>query len=66
MRLMSDLLPALIAARERVLKSVDPRWHAEHAVCFVMATRGYSGEPQRGTEISDLTAALEGCLVFLW
>jgi phosphoribosylamine-glycine ligase len=64
MRLMSDLLPALIAARERVLKSVDLRWHAEHALCVVMATRGYSGEPQPGTEISDLTVALEGCLVF--
>jgi phosphoribosylamine---glycine ligase len=66
MRLMSDLLPALIAARERVLKSVDLRWHAEHAVCVVMAARGCSGEPQRGTEISDLTAALEGCLAFSW
>jgi phosphoribosylamine---glycine ligase len=64
MRLMSGLLPALIAARERVLKSVDLRWHPEHAVCVVMAARGYSGEP--GTEISDLTAASEGCLVFLW
>jgi phosphoribosylamine---glycine ligase len=66
MRLMSDLRLALIAARERVLKSVDLRRHAEHAVCVVMAARGYSGEPQRGTEMSDLTATLEGCLVFLW
>jgi len=31
-RLMSDLFPALIAARDGVLKSVDLRWHAEHAV----------------------------------
>ena len=43
MRLMSDLLPALIAARDGVLKSVDLRWHAEHALCVVMAAKGYPG-----------------------
>jgi phosphoribosylamine--glycine ligase len=57
MRLMSDLLPALIAARDGVLKSVDLRWHAEHAVCVVMAARGYPDEPLRGTEIRGLAAA---------
>ena len=31
-RLMSDLLPALIAAHDGVLKSVYRRWRAEHAV----------------------------------
>jgi phosphoribosylamine--glycine ligase len=57
MRLMSDLLPALIAARDGVLKSVDLRWHAENAVCVVMAARGYPDEPLRGTEIRGLAAA---------
>jgi phosphoribosylamine---glycine ligase len=57
MRLMSDLLPALIATRDGVLKSVDLRWHAEHAVCVVMAARGYPDEPLRASEIRDLTAA---------
>ena len=57
MRLMSDLLPALIAARDGVLKSVDLRWHAEHALCVVMATRGYPDEPERGSEIRGLDAA---------
>src|SRR6516162_1629785 len=57
MRLMSDLLPALIAARDGVLKSVDLRWHAANAVCVVMAARGYPDEPLRGTEIRGLAAA---------
>jgi phosphoribosylamine---glycine ligase len=57
MRLMSDLLPALIAARDGVLKSVDLRWHPEHAVCVVMAASGYPEEPLRGTEIRGLAAA---------
>ena len=54
MRLMSDLLPALIAARDGVLKSVDLRWHTEHALCVVIAARGYPDEPERGTEIRGL------------
>src|SRR5216683_1531515 len=54
MRLMSDLLPALIAARDGVLRTVDLRWHAEHALCVVMAARGYPEEPERGSEIRGL------------
>src|SRR5215472_1850574 len=57
MRLMSDPLPALVAARDGVLKSVDLRWHAEHAVCVVMAARGYPDEPERGSEIRGLDTA---------
>jgi phosphoribosylamine---glycine ligase len=57
MRLMSDPLPALIAAHDGVLKSVDLRWHAESALCVVMAANGYPGEPQSGTEIRGLDAA---------
>ncbi len=57
MRLMSDPLPALIAARDGVLKSVDLRWHADSALCVVMAAHGYPGEPQRGSEIRSLDTA---------
>jgi phosphoribosylamine--glycine ligase len=57
MRLMSDPLPALIAARDGVLKSVDLRWHADTALCVVMAANGYPGEPQTGSEIRGLDAA---------
>src|SRR5437016_4949810 len=57
MRLMSDPLPALLAARDGVLKSVDLRWHADHAVCVVMAAKGYPEEPERGSEIRGLDQA---------
>jgi phosphoribosylamine--glycine ligase len=57
MRLMSDLLPALIAARDGLLKSVDLRWHAEHALCVVMAASGYPDEPEQGSEIRGLDLA---------
>jgi len=57
MRLMSDPLPALIAAHDGVLKSVDLRWHADTALCVVMAANGYPGEPQRGAEIRGLDTA---------
>jgi phosphoribosylamine--glycine ligase len=57
MRLMSDLLPALIAAHDGVLKSVDLRWRAETALCVVMAANGYPVEPRSGTEIRGLDAA---------
>jgi phosphoribosylamine---glycine ligase len=57
MRLMSDLLPALVAAHDGVLRSFDLRWHAEHALCVVMAANGYPEEPQKGSEIRGLGAA---------
>jgi phosphoribosylamine--glycine ligase len=57
MRLMSDPLPALIAARDGMLKSVDLRWYADHAVCVVMAAKGYPDDPERGSEIRGLDTA---------
>ena len=57
MRLHGDLLPALIAARDGVLRSFDLRWRAEAAVCVVMAAKGYPGTPQTGGEIGGLADA---------
>src|SRR5947207_11365212 len=57
MRLRSDLLPALIATRDGILKEVDLRWYDEAALCVVMAARGYPDDPQRGSEIRGLDAA---------
>ncbi len=54
MRLMSDLLPALIAARDGELKAFDLRWYAESAMTVVLATKGYPGDHERGTEICGL------------
>jgi phosphoribosylamine---glycine ligase len=56
-RLMSDLLPALIAAHDGVLRQVDLRWHDEAALCVVMAAKGYPDTAQRGGEIRGLDAA---------
>ncbi len=57
MRLISDPLPALIAAHDGILRQVDLRWHADVALCVVMAARGYPDDPQRGSEIRGLDAA---------
>ena len=60
MRLKSDLLPALIAARDGALKDFDLRWREETALCVVLAAKGYPGEPLKGTEISGLAQAANG------
>ena len=57
MRLMSDPLPALVAAHDRILRQVDLRWRAEAALCVVMAAQGYPDGPQRGSEIRGLDRA---------
>ena len=59
MRLMSDLLPALVAACDGVLASFDLRWYAETAVSVVMATRGYPGAYEKGEAIGGLDGAAE-------
>jgi phosphoribosylamine--glycine ligase len=60
MRLKSDLLPALIAARDGALRDFDLRWRDETALCVVLAAKGYPGEPLKGTEIRGL----EGIKIF--
>src|SRR5262249_8054081 len=56
-RLKSDLVPALIAARDGVLREFDLRWREETAVCVVLAAQGYPDDPLKGTEIHGLDAA---------
>ncbi len=60
MRLKSDLLPALIAARDGALGDFDLRWRDETALCVVLAAEGYPGEPLKGTEIRGLEGAGDG------
>ena len=40
LRLMSDLVPALIAARDGVLRDFDLRWYPDAALTVVMAAKG--------------------------
>lgn len=65
-RLKSDLVPALLAARDGVLNAVDLRWSDEVALTVVMAAKGYPGTPEKGSVIKgiDKAAAEEDVLVF--
>jgi phosphoribosylamine---glycine ligase len=56
-RLKSDLLPALIAARDGDLKDFDLRWDRRPSITVVLAARGYPGEARRGGEIRGLDRA---------
>jgi phosphoribosylamine--glycine ligase len=51
LRLMSDLLPALLATRDGMLKSIDLRWYPQPALSVVMAARGYPGSYAKGSVI---------------
>ena len=53
-RLMSDLLPALIATRDGELAHFDLRWLPSAALCVVMAAKGYPGDYEKGSEIKGL------------
>jgi phosphoribosylamine--glycine ligase len=66
LRLMSDLLPALIAARDGVLKNFALRWYPEVALTVVMAAKGYPGNYVKGSEIAGLADAekIEGVEIF--
>jgi phosphoribosylamine---glycine ligase len=57
LRLMSDLVPALLAARDGVLKSFDLRWYEDVALTVVMAAQGYPGAYAKGSVISGLDQA---------
>jgi phosphoribosylamine--glycine ligase len=57
LRLKSDILPAMMAARDGLLDNVDLRWRDDVALAVVMATRGYPGSYSKGSEIRGLDAA---------
>jgi phosphoribosylamine--glycine ligase len=59
-------VPALIAARDGVLKSFDLRWHPDFALGVVMAANGYPGAYAKGSAIEGLDAAagIEGVEIF--
>jgi phosphoribosylamine--glycine ligase len=65
-RLMSDLLPALIATHDGLLKNFRLRWQDKAALTVVMAAKGYPDSYQRGSVIGglDKAAALKDVLVF--
>jgi phosphoribosylamine--glycine ligase len=65
-RLMSDLLPALIASADGQLKNFHLRWRDDAALTVVMAANGYPGGYAKGTPIAGLDGAgkLPGVTIF--
>jgi phosphoribosylamine--glycine ligase len=57
LRLTSDLVPALLAARDGQLKNFDLRWSSDVALTVVMAAKGYPGSYAKGSVIEGLDAA---------
>jgi len=66
LRLLSDLVPALLASRDGLLKNFDLRWYADPALTVVMAAKGYPGNYAKGSVIEGLDAAaqVEGVEIF--
>jgi phosphoribosylamine---glycine ligase len=66
LRMMSDIVPAMMASCDGQLKNFDVRWFPDPALTVVMAAKGYPGDYARGTRIDGLDAAarVEGAEVF--
>src|SRR5205807_6130255 len=66
LRMMSDILPALIACADGQLKNFSLRWYDDAALTVIMATRGYPGSYGKGSVIEGLeeAAKVEGVEIF--
>jgi phosphoribosylamine--glycine ligase len=66
LRMMSDLLPALLACADGQLKNFSLRWYDDAALTVIMATRGYPGDYGKGSVIEGLeeAAKVEGVEIF--
>jgi phosphoribosylamine---glycine ligase len=66
LRMMSDLVPALIACADGQLKNFSLRWFDDVALTVIMATRGYPGDYEKGSLIQGLEDAgdVEGVEIF--
>ncbi len=66
LRMMSDIVPALLASCDGELKHFDLRWYPDAALTVVMAAKGYPGDYRKGTDIAGLddAAAVEGVEIF--
>jgi phosphoribosylamine--glycine ligase len=66
LRMMSDLVPALIATRDGVLKDFALRWFPDPAITVVMAANGYPGDYAKGSVIGGLDEAgnIDGVEIF--
>src|SRR5205085_2274502 len=51
LRMMSDIVPALIASADGQLKNFSLRWYDDAALTVIMATKGYPGDYGKGSVI---------------
>jgi phosphoribosylamine--glycine ligase len=65
-RMMSDIVPALLASVDGELKHFDLRWYPEPTLTVIMATKGYPGDYGKGSRIEGLedAAKVEGVEIF--
>ena len=56
MRLGAQALDLALACARGDLASARVNWAADHALCVVMAAKGYPGTPEKGSEIKGLDA----------
>ena len=54
LRMMSDILPALLASADGQLKNFSLRWFDDAALTVIMATKGYPGAYGKGSVIEGL------------
>ena len=66
LRMMSDVLPALIACADGQLKNFSLRWFDDVALTVIMATKGYPGDYGKGSVITGLdeAAKIDGVEIF--
>jgi phosphoribosylamine---glycine ligase len=66
LRMMSDIVPALMACADGQLKNFSLRWYDDVALTVIMATRGYPGDYGKGSVIGGLdeAARIEGVEIF--
>src|ERR1700712_4794533 len=66
LRMMSDVLPALIACADGQLKNFSLRWFDDAELTVIMATKGYPGDYGKGSVIQGLdeAAKVEGVEIF--
>jgi phosphoribosylamine--glycine ligase len=66
LRMMSDIVPALLASCDGQLKNFDLRWFPDAALTVVMAAKGYPGDYAKGSRIEGLddAAKVDGVEIF--
>ena len=66
LRMMSDIVPALLASADGELHHFSLRWYDDAALTVIMATKGYPGDYGKGSVIEGLDEAekVEGVEIF--